>query len=148
MEFAMNPCIVYAKTDSGGYITAVNSSAFLTDTTGWTEIDRGFGDRYHHAQGNYFPQPIITDSGAYRYKLVGRRVTECSESEILEQEAAAKMAELPIAPRNIIEGEYITVCGVLYKATDNIPAGEHIITGQNATETTYEEQLYELTRGE
>ena len=90
MEFAMNPCIVYAKTDSGGYITAVNSSAFLTDTTGWTEIDRGFGDRYHHAQGNYLPKPIITEVGVYRYKLIDGMVTECSESEILEQEEAQK----------------------------------------------------------
>ena len=144
----MESYIVYAATNSDGCITAINSSAFLADTTGWTEIDSGYGDKYHHAQGNYLPKPIITDSGAYRYKLVGGRVVECSVSEILEQEAAAKMAELPIAPRNIIEGEYITVGGVLYKATDNIPAGEHIITGQNATETTYEEQLYELTRGE
>ena len=148
MELEMPPYIVYAKINSSGYITAVNSSAFLLDTDGWTEIDSGYGDRYHHAQGNYLPKPIITDSGAYRYKLVGRRVTECSESEILEQEAAAKMAELPIAPRNIIEGEYITVGGVLYKATDNIPAGERIITGQNAIKTTYEEQLYELNKGE
>lgn len=140
--------IIYVKPNESGYITAVNSSAFLTDTDGWAEIDSGYGDKYHHAQGNYFPQPIITDSGAYRYKLVGGRVTECSESEILEQEAAAKMAGLPVSTRNIIEGEYITVGGVLYKATDNIPAGERIIVGQNATETTYEEQLYELTRGE
>ena len=144
----MKPYIVYIKTDNTNRITAIDSSAFLSDTTGWTEIDSGFGDKYHHAQGNYFPQPIITDGWAYRYKLVGGRVEECSASEILEQEAAAKMAELPVAPRNIIEGEYITVGGVLYKATDNIPAGERIITGQNATETTYEEQLYELTRGE
>lgn len=90
MEFAMNPYIVYAKIDSGGHITAVNSSAFLTDTTEWVEIDSGYGDRYHHAQGNYFPQPIITDSGAYRYKLIDGMVTECSESEILEQEEAQK----------------------------------------------------------
>ena len=90
MEFAMNPYIVYAKTDSGGYITAVNSSAFLFDTIGWTEIDSGYGDRYHHAQGNYFPQPIITDGGADRYKLIDGMVTECSESEILEQEEAQK----------------------------------------------------------
>ena len=140
--------IVYVKPNESGYITDVNSSAFLLDTTGWVEIDMGYGDKYHHAQGNYFPQPIITEVGAYRYKLVGGRVTECSTSEILAQEAASKMAELPVAQRNIIEGEYITVGGVLYKATDNIPAGERIITGQNATETTYEEQLYELTRGE
>lgn len=140
--------IVYVKPNESGYITAVNSSAFLTDTTGWVEIDSGYGDRYHHAQGNFFPQPIITDGGAYRYKLIDGMVTECSASEILEQEAAAKMAKLPVAPRNILEGEYITVSSVLYKATDNIPSGERIIVGQNATETTYEEQLYELTRGE
>ena len=90
MEFAMNPYIVYAKTDSGGHITAVNSSVFLPDTAGWTEIDRGFGDKHHHAQGNFFPQPLITEGGAYRYKLVGGRVTECSESEILEQKEAQK----------------------------------------------------------
>lgn len=140
--------IVYVKPNESGYVTAVNSSAFLTDTTEWVEIDSGYGDRYHHAQSNYLPKPIVTKDGAYRYKLVGGRVAECSASEILEQEAAAKTVEFPIAPRNIIEGEYITVGGVLYKATDNIPAGERIIVGQNATETTYEEQLYELTRGE
>ena len=144
----MGDYIVYVRTDSNGHITSVNSSAFLPDTTGWMEIDSGYGDRYHHAQGNYFPLPIITGGGAYRYKLVDGKPAECSTSEILEQEAAAKVAKLPIAPRNIVAGEYITVGSVLYKATDNIPAGEHIITGQNATETTYEEQLYELTKGE
>lgn len=82
--------IVYVKPNESGYVTAVNSSAFLTDTTGWVEIDSGYGDKYHHAQGNYFPQPIRTMGGAYRYKLVDGMVTECSESEILEQEEAQK----------------------------------------------------------
>ena len=54
---------------------------------------------------------------------------------------------VPVAPRNITAGEYFTIDGVLYKATDNIPNGEPIITGQNAIETTVEEQLAELTRG-
>lgn len=53
----------------------------------------------------------------------------------------------PVAPRNIIAGEYVTVNGVLYKATENIPNGEHIIVGQNAIETTVEAQLYELMGG-
>lgn len=53
----------------------------------------------------------------------------------------------PVAPRNITAGEYITVNGVLYKATENIPNGERIIEGQNAIETTVEAQLYELMGG-
>ena len=59
-----------------------------------------------------------------------------------------KPSAIPTAPRNITEGEYITVYGVLYKATTNIPNGASIITGQNAVVTTVEEQLYEMTKGE
>ena len=70
------PYIVYVSADDVGRITAINSSAFLLDTTGWTEIDSGYGDKYHHAQGNYFPESIITDGGAYRYKLVDGVPTE------------------------------------------------------------------------
>lgn len=91
----MEPYIVYVKTDSGGFITAVNSSAFLTDTTGWTEIDSGYGDKYHHAQGNYFPQPIITMGGAYRYKLVDGKIVECTQEEIAAQEEAMKPVPTP-----------------------------------------------------
>lgn len=80
--------IVYVKPNENGYITAVNSSAFLTDTTNWTEIDRGYGDKYHHAQGHYFPEPIYTEGGAYRYKLVDGVPVECTAEEIAEQEAA------------------------------------------------------------
>ena len=91
----MEPYIVYVKTDSGGYINAVNSSAFLTDTTGWVEIDSGYGDKYHHAQGNYFPQPIRTMGGAYRYKLVGGKPVECTAEEIAQQEEALKPVPTP-----------------------------------------------------
>ena len=142
----MNPYIVYVKPNDSGYITAVDSSAFLSDTNGWVEIDRGYGDKYGHAQGNYFPEPIYTDGFAYRYKLVGGKPVECTAEEIKAQEEALKPKT--IAPRNITAGEYIIVNGVLYKATSNIPSGERIITGQNAIETTVEEQLAELAKGE
>lgn len=80
-----NPYIVYVKTNSDGYITAVNSSAFLADTTGWMEIDSGHGDKYHHAQGNYFSKRIFTDGGAYRYRFANGVAEECSAEEIAEQ---------------------------------------------------------------
>ena len=69
MEYE-KPYIVYVKLDDQNRITAVNSSAFLRDTDGWTEIDRGYGDKYHHAQGNYFDKPIMDERGIYRYRLV------------------------------------------------------------------------------
>ena len=87
--------IVYGKADSNGYVTAVNSSAFLTETTGWLEIDSGYGDKYHHAQGNYFPEPIFTDGGAYRYKLVDGKPVECTAEEIAKQEEALKPVPAP-----------------------------------------------------
>jgi len=61
------PYIVYVKIDDAHRIIAVNSSAFLIDLIDWVEIDRGFGDRYHHAQGNYFPDTIMDERGIYRY---------------------------------------------------------------------------------
>lgn len=87
--------IVYVKPNDNGYITDVNSSGFLADVSGWMEIDRGRGDRYHHAQGNYFDQPIITDGGAYRYKLVSGKVAECTPEKIREQEEANRPAPQP-----------------------------------------------------
>lgn len=87
--------IVCVKTDETGYIIAVNSSAFLQDLSDWTEIDRGTGDKYHHAQGNYLAGPLMTMGGAYRYKLVNGKPVECTESEIQEQEEANKPLQTP-----------------------------------------------------
>ena len=81
----MEEYVVYVKSNAEGYITSVNSSAFLTDLTGWTEIDSGTGDKYHHAQGNYFPLPLMTEDGAYRYKLADGKPVECTPEEVQGQ---------------------------------------------------------------
>ena len=78
----MKPYIVYIKTNEANSITAVNSSAFLPDTTGWTEIDSGYGDKYHHAQGNYFDKPLCDERGIYRYKLVDGKPVERTQEEM------------------------------------------------------------------
>lgn len=79
---------VYVQMDGRGYITAVNSSAFLADVAGWTGIDQGAGDRFHHAQNHYLDGPLMTDGGAYRYKLVEGVPVECTPEEIQAQEEA------------------------------------------------------------
>ena len=78
----IQPYVVYVKVDESNRITAINSSAFLADVTGWSEIDSGYGDKYHHAQGNYFRQPIMDDRGIFRYKLVNGVVTERTKEEM------------------------------------------------------------------
>lgn len=84
---------VYVKADSNNRITAVDSSAFLSDTDGWVQIDEGSDYCNKHAQANYFTKPIRTESGLYRYKLENGRPIERSKKEL-----ATDYAELPTAP--------------------------------------------------
>ena len=78
----MRPYIVYVKVDESNRVTSINSSAFLADVTGWTEIDSGYGDKYHHAQGNYFDKPLRDERGICRYKLVNGRPVERTKEEM------------------------------------------------------------------
>ena len=78
----IEPYKVYVKTDERGRITAINSNAFLSSLDDWTEIDSGYGDKFHHAQGNYFPKPIYNELGICRYALVEGKPVERSEEEI------------------------------------------------------------------
>lgn len=78
----MQPYIVYVKVDESNRVTSINSSAFLADVIGWTEIDSGYGDKYHHAQGNYFDKPLCDERGICRYKLVNGRPVERTQEEM------------------------------------------------------------------
>lgn len=78
----MEQYIVYVQTDHMGRITAVQSSAFLPDPTGWTDIDRGTGDRFHHAQGNYLPMQLTDERGIYRYRLQYGQPVERTQEEM------------------------------------------------------------------
>ena len=84
---------VYVKTDESGRITGIQGEAFLADPAGWTQLDEGEGDKFQHAQGNYFPQPLLTEEGVYRYKLADGQAVERTAEEI-----AADVAALPAPP--------------------------------------------------
>lgn len=73
---------VYAKVAEDGRVLDVNSDAFLPDLTGWVEIDQGNGDKYHHAQGNYLPGPLIDWRGLSLYKLDGGHIIPRTAEEI------------------------------------------------------------------
>lgn len=89
---------VYIKINANEEITAVNSSEFLSDTEGWIEIDSGIGDKYHHAQNNYFNNPLTDENGLYNYKFVDgaviERTNEDKASELTRIETQKEIAEL------------------------------------------------------
>lgn len=89
---------VYIKINANGEIIEVNSSEFLTDTEGLIEIDSGIGDKYHHAQNNYFDKPLTDENGLYNYRFVDRAVIERTNddkaSELTRIEAQKEIAEL------------------------------------------------------
>lgn len=58
---------VYIKIDSNNNIIDVKSDVFLKDTKNWIEIDEGFGDKFAHAQSQYFDKPLI-ENGKYNYQ--------------------------------------------------------------------------------
>ena len=76
------PYKVLVRVDDAGRVVEINSSAFVTDTEGWVEIDSGCGDRYHHAQGNYLTGPLMDERGIYRYKLVDGKPIERTQEEM------------------------------------------------------------------
>lgn len=93
------PYHVYVQTDGKSRITAVNSSAFISADWG-AEIDQGYGNQYHHAQGNYFSQPIYTEDGIPRYKLEDGQAVERATEEI-EADRAAIPAPAPTAQEQL-----------------------------------------------
>lgn len=76
------PYKVLVLVDDAGRVVEINSSAFVTDMDGWVEINSGWGDKYHHAQGNYLPKPKMDERGIYRYKLVDGKVVERTQEEM------------------------------------------------------------------
>ena len=74
---------VYIKTDKNNCVTSVESDLTLKNTTGYVQIDEGIGDKYSHAQGNYFPRDkLLRDSqGRCNYKYVNNEVVELTDEE-------------------------------------------------------------------
>ena len=86
---------IYIKTDKNNCITGVESDLTLEDTSGYIQIDEGIGDKYSHAQGNYFPRDkplrdsqgnyldkgLMDSNGKYNYKYVNNEVVELTDEE-------------------------------------------------------------------
>ena len=68
---------------SDGYITSINSEIFLSEEEiqTMTEIEKGQGDKYAHAQSQYLEKGVVDEQGRYNYKFVEGKVVEVEEAE-------------------------------------------------------------------
>lgn len=66
-----------------GYITSINSEIFLLqeEMDSMTEIDKGQGDKYAHAQSQYLKKGLIDEHGRYNYKFTDGKVVEVAEKD-------------------------------------------------------------------
>ena len=70
------PIKVYIKINENNEVTDINSSIFIKDTSGWIEVDSGFGDKYAHAQSTYLKNPLTTDSINFNYLFINNNIIE------------------------------------------------------------------------
>lgn len=75
-EIKEQPIKVYIKVNDKNEIIEVGSSIFIQDLTGWVEIDSGFGDKYAHAQSQYFREPLLSENGSYNYKYADGKIVK------------------------------------------------------------------------
>lgn len=117
---------VYVCLDENDRIIDVNSTAFIIDTSNWTKIDEGVGDRYHHPQSNYFPKPKYDERGIPRYAYVEdgspkwrERTSEEMDADYVEPPAPPKSNEELQAENELLRaqvqsladrGEFIEDC--------------------------------------
>jgi hypothetical protein len=103
----MDKYIVYVKVDDN-VVVDINSSAFVNGE-GWTEIDRGDGDKYHHAQGHYLEHGLADEDGIYNYKLVGGVPVLRSDDEKAPERARVSAAiEISDLKEKLAETDYIS----------------------------------------
>lgn len=105
--------IVYIRVDNAGRVIDINSSAFLQDTEGWVEVERGRSDQYHHAQGNYLPGPICGLDNIPIYKLEMGKIVKRSPEEM---RADAKSPEkTPLERLAKVEDAITTITNIISK---------------------------------
>lgn len=111
MENIYNGYDVYVKTNVNDIIIAINSSAFITNYDEWTLIESNVqGDKGHHAQSNYFDNPLVDERGLYNYKLVdGKPVLRIDEDKTPEIEKLNARTEIAQLKSKLAATDYIGI---------------------------------------
>lgn len=132
---------VYVQINESNYITAIDSSAFITDTTLWLKVDEGCGELYKYARVKYCPKGLYED-GFYNYKLVGGAVVYSPQFEApTDHNELSPTEQYYVASRRYEPGELICIQSRMYETITIIFKDSQIIPGSNVNEITLEEYI-------
>ena len=70
------PVKVYIEIDSNNNIIKVFSSDFESPIKTSIKVDEGFGDKFRHAQSQYFNKPLTNEYGNYNYSYINGKIIE------------------------------------------------------------------------
>lgn len=86
---------VYVEINEKKQIIKVFSDLFEQPTPTSIKIDEGFGDKFAHAQSQYFAKPISDENGIYNYAYENGVVKEADKkAETQEKDKQARIVEL------------------------------------------------------
>lgn len=132
---------VFVQTTEDGYVTAIDSDAFITDLSFWFKVDEGRGELYKYARVNYCPKGLTTDGG-YNYKLVDGVVVYAPQQEQPEDHnEMASQEQFFIASRKYLPGELISIQGRMYEVVSIILPEGKITPNTNVRELTLEQYI-------
>ena len=84
--------VYIAINNKNNQIIAIESDAFLADTSNRIFIDEGVGEKYLYAQNQYLPKSLANQEGMFRYLYVDNNIIERSEEE-MQAEYAERVAQ-------------------------------------------------------
>lgn len=73
------PIGVYILVNENNEIVEVNSDIFIKNFEGYIKIDEGYGDKFAHAQSQYFSTPLNDENGTLRYLYKDNKVMKKGE---------------------------------------------------------------------
>ena len=74
LDYIEEPTRVYIEIDKDNNIIKVFSNDFEQPKETSIEIDKGCGDKFRHAQSQYFDKPLMNENGTYNYTYENGKV--------------------------------------------------------------------------
>ena len=141
---------IYIKVNGDGYITAIDSDAYITDFSGWIKVDEGRGYLAKEIKKhNGLRNGLQNEYGLWNYKCInGRPVYKPQTIVTRDHNSLSTLEKDFVATRNYNIGVLIVIENRLFEVISTIPKGSKIIIDENVVETTIEHFINSRINGE